>query len=82
MQLLKGVNHVAVLTADLDRFIEFYADVFGVEVVFAQTAPAFRHAILRTGPDSWLHPAEVAGNSPCWRQRPRCSRAATSIMWR
>lgn len=62
MQLLKGVNHVAVLTVDLDRFIEFYSDVFGVEVVFAETAPAFRHAILRTGPDSWLHPAEVAGN--------------------
>lgn len=63
MQLLKGVNHVAVLTADLDRFIEFYTRVFEVEVVFAETAGALRHAILRTGPDSWLHPAEIDGNA-------------------
>ena len=27
MNLLAGVNHVAVLTADLDRFVEFYTDV-------------------------------------------------------
>ena len=62
MDLLAGVNHVAVLTADLDRFVEFYTDVFDLEVVFAETTPAFRHAIVRTGPTSWLHPAEVAGN--------------------
>ena len=62
MQLLTGVNHVAVLTEDLDRFIDFYQTVFEIEVVFAETTPTFRHAILRTGPDSWLHPAEVAGN--------------------
>jgi hypothetical protein len=34
-----------------------------VEVVFAETAGALRHAILRTGPDSWLHPAEIDGNA-------------------
>jgi catechol 2,3-dioxygenase-like lactoylglutathione lyase family enzyme len=63
MSLLTGVNHVAVLTTDLDRFIEFYRDVFDVDVVFQETTPAFRHAILRTGPASWIHPAEVIGNS-------------------
>jgi catechol 2,3-dioxygenase-like lactoylglutathione lyase family enzyme len=62
MDLLAGVNHVAVITADLDRFVEFYVDVFGLDVVFVESAAAFRHAILRTGPTSWLHPAEVAGN--------------------
>jgi catechol 2,3-dioxygenase-like lactoylglutathione lyase family enzyme len=62
MALLTGINHVAVLTDDLDRFVDFYTDVFGLEVVFEETTPAFRHAILRTGPDSWLHPAQVAGN--------------------
>ena len=62
MDLLAGVNHVAVLTADLDRFVEFYTGVFDLPVVFAEDAPAFRHAILRTGPTSWLHPAEVAGS--------------------
>jgi catechol 2,3-dioxygenase-like lactoylglutathione lyase family enzyme len=62
MSLVTGVNHVAVLTEDLDRFVDFYASVFETEVVFAETTPAFRHAILRTGADSWLHPAEVTGN--------------------
>jgi catechol 2,3-dioxygenase-like lactoylglutathione lyase family enzyme len=62
MDLLAGVNHIAVMTADLDRFVEFYVDVFGLEMVFEETNPAFRHAILRTGPTSWLHPAEVPGN--------------------
>ena len=63
MDLLTGVNHIAVLTDDLDRFVEFYTDVFDLEVVFAETTPAFRHAILRTGPTSWLHPAQVDGSA-------------------
>ena len=63
MELLNGINHVAVLTGDLDRFVEFYSRVFDLDVVFSETTPAFRHAILRTGPDSWLHPAEIPGNS-------------------
>jgi catechol 2,3-dioxygenase-like lactoylglutathione lyase family enzyme len=62
MTLLTGVNHVAVLTDDLDRFIAFYTEIFDLPVVFEETTPAFRHAILRTGPSSWLHPAEVSGN--------------------
>jgi catechol 2,3-dioxygenase-like lactoylglutathione lyase family enzyme len=62
MTLLSGVNHVAVLTGDLDRFVDFYTSVFELDVVFTETTPAFRHAILRTGPTSWLHPAEVTGN--------------------
>jgi catechol 2,3-dioxygenase-like lactoylglutathione lyase family enzyme len=62
MTLTTGINHVAVLTEDLDRFVDFYTSVFELEVVFTETTPAFRHAILRSGPDSWLHPAEVLGN--------------------
>ena len=62
MQLLDGINHVAVLTDDLRRFIDFYRSVFEVDVVFEEATPAFRHAILRTGPRSWLHPVEVSGN--------------------
>jgi catechol 2,3-dioxygenase-like lactoylglutathione lyase family enzyme len=63
MQLTRGVNHIAVLTDDLERFVEFYCAVFDLEVVFTETTPAFRHAILRTGPDSWLHPAQVFGGA-------------------
>ena len=63
MTLISGVNHVAVLTDDLERFVAFYRDVFDLEVVFEETTPTFRHAILRTGESSWLHPAEVVGNA-------------------
>ncbi|WP_116997085.1 VOC family protein [Desertimonas flava] len=60
--MISGVNHIAVLTEDLDRFVAFYREVFELEVVFEEATPAFRHAILRTGPHSWLHPAELVGN--------------------
>lgn len=53
---------MAILTVNLDRFIDFYASVFEAEVVFKDTGPV-RHAILRVGPSSWLHPVEAA-NSP------------------
>jgi catechol 2,3-dioxygenase-like lactoylglutathione lyase family enzyme len=63
MALLSGLNHVAVMTDDLDRFVDFYTDVLALDVVFEEATPAFRNAILRTGPDSWLlHPAQVVGN--------------------
>jgi catechol 2,3-dioxygenase-like lactoylglutathione lyase family enzyme len=64
MHLVNGMNHVAVMTEDLDRFIDFYTEVFDLEVLFTETTPAFRHAILQTGPTSWLHPAEVSGSPP------------------
>ena len=60
--LVNGINHVAVVTADLDRFCAFYVEVVGAAVVFEETTPAFRHAILSVGGDGVLHPIEVAGN--------------------
>ena len=62
MSLVAGLNHVAVMTDDLDRFLAFYTGVFDLDVVFSETTPHFRHAILRTGESSWLHPVEVTGN--------------------
>lgn len=61
--LVSGINHVAILTEDLPRFIEFYTSVFGMDVVFEEATPAFAHAILRAGASAWLHPAAVHGNA-------------------
>jgi catechol 2,3-dioxygenase-like lactoylglutathione lyase family enzyme len=36
--LTTGFNHIATLTTDLDRFAEFYREVFGAEVVFSMDA--------------------------------------------
>jgi catechol 2,3-dioxygenase-like lactoylglutathione lyase family enzyme len=57
-QLTTGINHVAIMTEDLDRFVAFYTGVFGAEVVFTGTNPHFRHAILRVGGVSVLHPLQ------------------------
>lgn len=62
MSLVSGINHIAVLTQDLARFIEFYGGVFGMPVLFEEHTSAFSHAILRSGETSWLHPAAVSGN--------------------
>ncbi len=57
-QLTTGINHVAILTDDLDRFVAFYTEVFGAEVVFTDTNAHFAHAILRIGGVSVLHPVQ------------------------
>lgn len=61
--LIGAVNHVAIVTRDLDRFMDFYCRVLGLEVVFFEDTPALRHAILRSGPLSWLHPVEMPGSA-------------------
>jgi len=63
MTLVHGINHVAIVTCDLDRFIQFYAGMFGMDVVFREDTLLFSHAILRNGPASWLHPVALAGNA-------------------
>ncbi|MDZ7962843.1 MAG: VOC family protein [Aulosira sp. DedQUE10] len=62
MNLVSGIHHVAVITADIDRFIEFYTDVFEMPVIFQETTPVFRHALLRAGTESVLHAAEMPDN--------------------
>jgi catechol 2,3-dioxygenase-like lactoylglutathione lyase family enzyme len=59
VQLTTGINHVAIMTEDVDRFVAFYTEVFGATVVFAETTPQFRHAILSVGGGGVLHPVEV-----------------------
>jgi len=62
VQLLTGINHVAIMTEDLDRFTAFYTDVLDASVVFEETNPQFRHAILSVGGTSVLHPVQMSGN--------------------
>ena len=62
MTLLAGIQHAAIVTNDLDRWIAFYTDVFGAEVVFEEAIPGLRHAILRVGEGIVLHPAELRDN--------------------
>jgi catechol 2,3-dioxygenase-like lactoylglutathione lyase family enzyme len=62
VQLTTGINHVAIMTEDLDRFVAFYTDVLEAVVVFEETNPHFRHAILAIGGVSVLHPIQPPDN--------------------
>ena len=60
MPLTSGINHVALVTADLDRFVEFYTSVFEGKVFAALTEGPVRHALIDLGGGMALHPFEFA----------------------
>jgi catechol 2,3-dioxygenase-like lactoylglutathione lyase family enzyme len=62
MTLLTGINHAAVLTADLDRFVAFYTEVFDAEVIFEEDTPDLTHAMLRVG-EGVLHAVARPGSA-------------------
>ncbi|MET0903381.1 MAG: VOC family protein [Acidimicrobiales bacterium] len=73
--LVDGINHVAVLTADTDRLVEFYGDVFGA-TVDGELPPTdgTRLTLVRVGPHSELNVFEVDGNDEASRQVPMFGR--------
>ena len=76
--LLSGVNHIAVLTADMDRFIHFYQDVFDATVVRDNPKHAGRDGermvIMSIGGQSELNVFEVPGNRQAAVQTPMFGR--------
>lgn len=62
MSLSTGIHHVAVLTTDLDRFLEFYCGVFDAAVIFDLTEDGLRHAAVDLGAGAGLHAFQVDGN--------------------
>jgi catechol 2,3-dioxygenase-like lactoylglutathione lyase family enzyme len=72
--LLGGINHVAVLTADTARFLEFYGDVFGVTQEVVQEGDGLKLTLVRVGPTSELNVFELDGNTEHERQVPMFGR--------
>ena len=60
-----GFNHVATMTADLDRYLAFYGEIFGAEVVSIMEADGDhpRMAIVDMGGESALNVFEVPADS-------------------
>jgi catechol 2,3-dioxygenase-like lactoylglutathione lyase family enzyme len=60
-----GFNHVATATADLDRYLAFYEDIFGAQVLSITDAREDhpRMAIVDMGGDSALNVFEVPAGS-------------------
>jgi catechol 2,3-dioxygenase-like lactoylglutathione lyase family enzyme len=76
--LLSGINHVAVLTQDTDRFHAFYGDVFGA-TVFADIEinegdQKGRLSFVAIGPHTHLNLFELPGNPEAERHTPMFGR--------
>lgn len=56
---LAGVHHIALVTEDLDRLVEFYRRVFDAEVRLDLEEPGMRHAMIDLGNGAALHPFEL-----------------------
>lgn len=61
--MLRGINHVALVTADMDRFIAFYTGVFGASVTFDLREGEIRHAMIEIGGGAALHPFAFSANA-------------------
>ena len=76
--LLKGLNHVATLTKDLDRLAAFYAEIFDAPLQRDgsefpdDTGP--RLGIIKIGEYAELNVFEIEGNTEADRQVPRFGR--------
>ncbi len=76
--LLDGVNHIAVLTADMDRFIRFYQEAFDANVIMDNPNHAGnegeRMVIMTIGGQSEFNVFEVPGNDQASLQTPMFGR--------
>jgi catechol 2,3-dioxygenase-like lactoylglutathione lyase family enzyme len=61
MTLTAGPHHVATLTADMDRLIAFYTEVFDATVVDDMSEEGLRHVFLDLGGGFVLHPFQIPG---------------------
>jgi catechol 2,3-dioxygenase-like lactoylglutathione lyase family enzyme len=62
MRLTNGFNHIALITSDLDRLLEFYIDVFDATVIADLEERGLRHSLIDFGGDACLHPFQLEGN--------------------
>jgi catechol 2,3-dioxygenase-like lactoylglutathione lyase family enzyme len=79
--LLNGVNHVAILTKDTQRFVDFYRDMFEAEVLGEQRmGDEGVLTFVRIGEDSEINLFEVNGNAEADRQTPMFGRGRIDHM--
>ena len=73
--LTDGFNHVALLTNDTERFIEFYTSVFDAKVIASQReGDQFSLTFVQIGENADINLFEIAGNDEARRQTPMFGR--------
>jgi catechol 2,3-dioxygenase-like lactoylglutathione lyase family enzyme len=58
VSMASGVNHIALMTGDIDRLAAFYESVFGAEIL-ARSDGVPRKCFIRVAPQTNLHVFEV-----------------------
>jgi catechol 2,3-dioxygenase-like lactoylglutathione lyase family enzyme len=72
--LLDGINHVGMITNDIDRFVAFYAEVFEATVSGTSELPEGTLTFVDIGPGRELNVFQIAGNTEADRQVPMFGR--------
>ncbi len=73
--LTEGFNHVALLTNDTARFVEFYESVFDAQVIGRQQeGDGFSLTFVQIGTSADINLFEIAGNDEATRQTPMFGR--------
>ena len=79
--LLDGLNHVAILTTDTERFHAFYREVFEAEVSQDfEPQPGWRLSFVHVGPHSEINLFQLDGNREAERQVPMFERGRIDHM--
>ena len=47
----RGINHLALITTDMDATVRFYHGVLGARLVATLGTPSFRHYFFEFGPE-------------------------------
>jgi catechol 2,3-dioxygenase-like lactoylglutathione lyase family enzyme len=64
MDLVNGIHHLTFITADLDRLIAFYERVFDADVTLDLKEGPVRHAFIKVGATTVLHPFQIPDVTP------------------
>ena len=57
----RGINHLALITTDMDATVRFYHGVLGARLVATIGTPAFRHYFFEFGPEQTVAFFEYQG---------------------
>jgi catechol 2,3-dioxygenase-like lactoylglutathione lyase family enzyme len=57
----RGINHLALVTTDMDATVRFYHGVLGARLVANLATPSFRHYFFEFGPEQTVAFFEYAG---------------------
>lgn len=57
----RGINHLALITTDMDATVRFYHGVLGARLVATIAAPGFRHYFFEIGPGNTIAFFEYTG---------------------